>query len=293
MYDWILRCGEFQSVDLRVDYGCPLMGQVDFVRFNGLLREIGVYNFADDDEAVRLAVALMNSLFWDYDSSRHRLANGELTAELIDDLCDRMIVEHLVLRHLTKIADHYKHCHEAFSGEKVILEQSLAAMADVAQRSGIGRRYTLVAHLLMLELHEFVSDISVFESKVAHEADSLSTREASVRRALGYLGREHHGRCIISSEEYATLVNEVMEILTTGRVATTIVPLKLMPNGALRSGFSTGFVSYGIYRLYGRCKVARSVWIEYLLGKIGSSKSNLQKKFTRRPSSWSEKIVGD
>lgn len=279
--------------DLKVDYGCPLMGQVDFAHFNSLLREISVYDFADDAESARLAVAVMNSLFWDYNSGAHRSADGSLTESLIDDLCDRMVVEHLVLRHLTLIADHYKHRHEAFSGEKVILEQSLAAMTDVAQKCGIGKHYTLVAHLLMLELHEFVTDIRVFESKVAHEEDSLSTRKAMVARTLGNLGREHHGKRIISTEEYSTLTDEVIEILSTGELPKKIVRLKQMPNGALRSGFSAGFVTYGIYRLYSRCKVMRSVWIEYLLNKIGGSKTNLQKKFTRQPSSWSEKIVGD
>lgn len=291
MHDWILRCEEFKGVDLKVDYGCPLMGQVDFARFRALLREIGVYDFGNDAEAMRLMAAMMNSLFWDYDSAEHRLADGSLSESLIDDLCDRMVVERIVLLHLTRIADHYKHRGKEFAGEKVILEQSLAAMADVAQGLGIERRYTLVAHLLTLELHVLVEDISVFESK--EKCDAPTSTLLVMQRALGYLGREHHGRRVISTEEYTALIDEVMEILSTERVPTTIVPLKLLPNGALRSGFSTGFVSYGIYRLYCRCKVAREVWIDYLLSKIGGSKSNLQKKFTRQPASWSEKIVGD
>ena len=292
MHDWILRCEEFKGVDLKVDYGCPLMGQVDFARFRALLREVGVCDFGDDAEAVRLMAAMMNSLFWDYDSAEHRLADGSLSESLIDDLCDRMVVERMVLLHLTRIADHYKHCAKKFAGEKVILEQSLAAMADVAQRMGIDRRYTLVAHLLMLELHVLVEDIAVFESKekCAEATSTLLVMRLSVTRALSYLEREHYGRRIISKEEYSTLVDEVTTMLSSECLPEKIKPLALRPNGALRSGFSYTFVTYGISIIYRRYSIERNTWIEYLCKKIDRPKSALEAKFTLRPTSWEEKI---
>ena len=283
--------GEFQSVDLVVDYGCSLTEQVDFVRFNGLLREIcrSYSSCVADDEMQRLVVALLNSPFWDYGSPLHRLQDGSFAPSLIDDLCDRIFVEQMVYRHLTLIANHYKHRGHCYSAEKVILQQSLAALADMAHCIGVNRRYALVAHLLTLELHEWVENISVFECEVQGGKPLLS----AVERALGYLDREHHGRRIISHAEYASMADEVLRLLTTGALPDVIVPLRLQPNGALRSGCSVGFVTYGIYLLYCRNSVARSVWIEYLCVKISRSKSIIEKKFSLKPDTWAEKIEGD
>lgn len=291
LMDWILRCGEFQGVNLEVDYGCTLTGQSDFVRFNALLREAcRLYaSGVADDEMQRLMVALLNSLFWDYGSPLHRLSKGVFAPSLIDDLCDRIFVEQMVYRHLTLIANHYKHRGHCYSAEKVILQQSLAALADIAHCIGVKRHYTLVAHLLTLELHEWVENISVFECEV----QKFTPRLSIVERTLGYLGREHHERRVIATDEYAMMVMEVKEILSSGCLPATIVPLKLQPNGALLSGFSVGFVTYGIYLLYCRHSVVRSVWIEYLCMKISRSKSTIDKKFSLRPDTWVEKIEGD
>ena len=76
-----------------------------------------------------------------------------------------------------------------------------------------------------------------------------------MERTLGYLGREHHERRVIATDEYAMMVMEVKEILSSGCLPATIVPLKLQPNGALLSGFSVGFVTYGII-----CSIAGIRW---------------------------------
>ena len=288
--NWILRRGEFQDVTLAVDYRMCLADQADFARFGALLREIRVLDRdVMDDELRRLTVALVNSLFWERNDALFALTEGEVIARM----ADRMCVEVQLHRHVTLIANHYKHRRHRYSAEKVILEQSLASLADFGMQMAYEEHYSLMPFLLLKELREWVDDITVFESESAMEVDSPIARDAMMERTLGYLGREHHGRRVIAMDEYTTMMTEVKKILTTGHVPDAIVPLMLQPSGALRSGFSVGFVTYGIYRLYCRCAVERSVWIEYLCVKIGGSKSNLQKKFTRCPSSWQEKIVGD
>ena len=114
-----------------------------------------------------------------------------------------------------------------------------------------------------------------------------------IEHMLGYLNHELHGRRIISHAEYASMADDVLRLLTTGALPDVIVPLRLKPNGALRSSCSVGFVTYGIYLLYCRNLVARSVWIEYLCVKISRSKSIIEKKFSLKPDTGAEKIEGD
>ena len=287
--NWILRRGEFQNVTLAVDYRTCLANHVDFERFNALLREIRALPSEKDKELRRLTVALVNSPFWDYADGLADLTENEIVARM----ADRMCVEVQLHRHLTLIANHYKLRRHRYSAEKVILEQMLASLADFGMQMAYEEHYSLVPFLLLKELREWVEDISVFESEGVHEVDSSAMRIAMVERTLGYLGREHHGRRVIATDEYATLVMEVKVILTTGHVPDVIVPLMLQPNGALRSGFSVGFVMHGIYRLYCRYKVERNVWIDYLCMKISRSKSTIEKKFSLKPDTWAEKIEGD
>jgi hypothetical protein len=248
-----------------------------------------------------LIVALLNSLFWDYDSIEHHSIDGSLNISIIDALYNRIEVERMVYRHLTLIADHYKHRRHRYSGEKVILEQSLAALADIAHNLGIKCNYALVTYILTHELHEWVTDISVFESD---DETLIHTRsfnnpqnpkqialQLSIHHTLAYLDSIQRDGRIISHKEYISLIDEIIDLLSTKSLPKNIKPLALQPNGALLSGYSYLFVSYGISLIYRRNSLPRQVWINYLCAKICRPKSALECKFTLRPTAWDNKII--
>ena len=289
--NWILRRGEFQDVTFAVDYRTCLANHIDFARFNALLCEIRSSNSESDDELRQLVVALLNSPFWAYDDALLASTANEVVAKM----ADRMYVEVQLHRHVTLIANHYKHRRHRYSAEKVILEQMLASLADFGMQMAYERHYCLVAFLLLKELREWVVDISVFESEQISEptTSSLSALRLSVQRSLAYLDRPQRGGRIISPNEYALLINEIVELLTTEQLPNVIVPLALRPNGALLSGFSYTFVTYGINLVYRRNSLPRDIWIEYLCSKICRQKSTIEKKFSLKPDTWAEKIEGD
>ena len=287
--NWILRRGEFQDVTFAVDYRTCLANHIDFARFNALLCEIRSSNSESDDELRQLVVALLNSPFWAYDDALLASTANEVVAKM----ADRMYVEVQLHRHVTLIANHYKHRRHRYSAEKVILEQMLASLADFGMQMAYERHYCLVAFLLLKELREWVVDISVFESEQISEptTSSLSALRLSVQRSLVYLDRPQRGGRIISPNEYALLINEIVELLTTEQLPNVIVPLALRPNGALLSGFSYTFVTYGINLIYRRNSLPRNIWIEYLFKKICRPKATIDRKFSRIPDTWRDKIV--
>ena len=270
---------------LSIDYSCELASQAQFEQFHQLFVQIRRLYFnhePDDGELHQLVVAFINSPFWE-----------SFRSVVVEEMADNFWIDQLLSRHLARMANYHRKTKQSFSVNKIILQQSLATLADFGQSDSFPYNGSLVPLLLIHIMRNRSFDIAQFETEVEMsepKQDRVSIRR-DVEHRLRYLGCEQRFGRIITEREYRVLVNEVAELIFTGALLPSIEPLLQQSRGSLFSGYSCEYVTYGISLLSYRYGLHRDLWIEYLSHKLRRSKSTLQKKFTRKPDSWNERII--
>jgi hypothetical protein len=270
---------------LSIDYSCELASQAQFEQFHQLFVQIRRFYFnhtPDDNELHQLVVAFINSPFWE-----------SYRSVVVEEMADNFWVDQLLLRHLARMANYYRKSKQRFSVDKIILQQSLATLVDFGQSDLFPYNGSLVPLLLIHIMRNRSFDITQFETEVEqHEPQQdRSSIRRDVEHRLRYLAHEQRFGRIITEREYRVLVNEVVELISTGALPPSIEPLQQQSRGSLLSGYSCEYVTYGISLLSYRYGLHRDLSIEYLSHKLRRSNSTLQKKFTRKPDSWDERII--
>lgn len=270
---------------LSIDYSCELSSQTQFEQFHQLfvqIRRLYFNHTPDDSELHQLVVAFINSPFWE-----------AFRSVVIEEMADNFWVDQSLVHHLTKIANYHCKSKQNFSVDKIILQQSLAALADFGQSEQFPYNGSLVPLLLIRIMRNRGFDITQFETELeSHEPQQdRSAIRRDIEHRLRYLGCEQRFGRIITEREYRVLVSEMVELIFTGAMPSTIEPLQQQSRGSLLSGYSCEYVTYGISLLSYRYGFHRDLWIGYLSHKLRRSNSTLQKKFTRKPDSWDERII--
>ena len=270
---------------LSIDYSCELASQAQFEQFHRLFAEIRwlYFNHApDDSELHQLVVAFINSPFWE-----------SFRSVVVEEMADNFWVDQVFSRHLTQIANFHRKSKQSFSADKIILQQSLTALVDFGQSDAFPYNGSLIPLLMIRIMRNRGFDITKFETetKMQEPKQDQSAIRCDVEHRLRYLAHEQRFGRIITEREYRVLVNELVELIFTEALPSSIKPLSQQSRGSLLSGYSCEYVTYGISLLSYRYGFHRDLWIEYLSHKLRRSMSTLQKKFTRKPDSWDERIV--